>query len=129
MKPLVYKKSRRKEKREPKPARHKMRIARGDRVRVIRGEERGTEGTVIRVLRKQNRVVVEGVNIVTKHQRATQAGAEGGIIKFPAPIHVSNVMLLDPKSGDPTRIRRKKDKDGTVERLSVKSGQPIPRSR
>jgi len=129
MKPLVYKKSRRKRKTEPKPARHKMRIARGDRVRVIRGEERGTEGTVIRVLPKRNRVVVEGVNVVTKHQKATQTGQEGGIIKFPAPIHVSNVMLLDPKSGDPTRIRRKKDKDGTVERLSVKSGQPIPRSR
>ena len=129
MKPLVHKKSRRKSKTEPKPVRHKMRVTRGDRVRVIRGEERGTEGTVIRVMPKQNRVVVEGVNVVTKHRKATQAGEEGGIIKFPAPIHVSNVMLLDPKSGDPTRVRRKKDKDGTVERLSVKSGQPIPRSR
>jgi large subunit ribosomal protein L24 len=65
---------------------------------------------------------------VTKHKRATQ-NEEGGIIKFPAPIDVSNVMLLDPKSGDPTRVRRRKDKDGTVERLSVKSGQPVPRSR
>jgi large subunit ribosomal protein L24 len=129
MKPLVYKKSRRKNKEEPTPVRHKMRVTRGDRVRIIRGEERGTEGTVIRVLPKQNRVVVEGVNVVTKHKKATQTGEEGGIIKFPAPIHVSNVMLLDPKSGDPTRVRRKKDQDGTVERLSVKSGQPIPRSR
>jgi large subunit ribosomal protein L24 len=129
MKPLVHRKSRRKDKQEPKPVRHKMRVTRGDRVRVIRGEERGTEGTVIRVLPKQNRVVVEGVNVVTKHRKATQTGEEGGIIKFPAPIHVSNVMLLDPKSGDPTRVRRKKDQDGTVERLSVKSGQPIPRSR
>ncbi|MEE8191277.1 MAG: 50S ribosomal protein L24 [Gemmatimonadales bacterium] len=106
-----------------------MHIAKGDRVRVIRGDDRGTEGTIIRVLPKANRVVVDGVNIVTKHRRATQAGEEGGIIKFPAPIHASNVMLLDPKSGNPTRVRRKKDKDGTVERLSVKSGQPIPRSR
>jgi large subunit ribosomal protein L24 len=129
MKPLVHKKSRRKNKEEPTPVRHKMRVTRGDHVRVIRGEERGTEGTVIRVLPKQNRVVVEGVNVVTKHKKATQTGEEGGIIKFPAPIHVSNVMLLDPKSGDPTRVRRKKDQDGTVERLSVKSGQPIPRSR
>jgi large subunit ribosomal protein L24 len=129
MKPLVHKKSRRKNKQESTPVRHKMRVTRGDRVRVIRGEERGTEGTVIRVLPKQNRVVVEGVNVVTKHRKATQTGEEGGIIKFPAPIHVSNVMLLDPKSGDPTRVRRKKDQDGTVERLSVKSGQPIPRSR
>ena len=128
MKPLVYKKSERK-KRGTKPFRHKMHIARGDRVRVIRGDDRGSEGSIIRVLPKSTRVVVDGVNIVTKHRRATQAGEEGGIIKFPAPIHASNVMLLDPKSGDPTRVRRKKDKDGTVERLSVKSGQPIPRSR
>jgi large subunit ribosomal protein L24 len=127
MKPLVYKKSRRK--RGTKPPRQKMHITKGDRVRVVRGEDRGTEGTVIRVLPKQSRIVVDGVNVVTKHRRATQAGEEGGIIKFPAPIHTSNVMLLDPKSGEPTRVRRKKDKDGTVERLGVKSGQPIPRSR
>jgi large subunit ribosomal protein L24 len=127
MKPLVYKKSRREK--GTKPFRYKMHITKGDRVRVIAGDDKGTEGTVIRVLPKKKRVVVEGVNVVTKHQRATQAGEEGGIIKFPAPIDVSNVMLLDPKSGDPTRVRRKKDKDGTVERLSVKSGQPIPRSQ
>ncbi len=128
MKPLVYRKSRRKRARTSKPARPKMHITRGDRVRVIRGEDRGTEGTVIRVIPKANRLVVEGVNVVSKHRRAT-ANEEGGIIKFPAPIHVSNVMLLDPKSGDPTRVRRQKDKDGTVERLSVRSGQPIPRNR
>jgi len=127
MKPLVYKKSRREK--GTKPYRHKMHITKGDRVRVIAGDDKGTEGTVIRVLPKKKRVVVEGVNVVTKHKRATQAGEEGGIIKFPAPIDVSNVMLLDPKSGGPTRVRRKKDKDGTVERLSVKSGQPIPRSQ
>ncbi len=54
---------------------------------------------------------------------------EGGIIEFPAPIAASNVMLLDPKSGEPTRVRRRRDKDGTVERVAVKSGQPIPRVR
>ena len=126
MKRLVYKKSKRK--RGTKPARQKMHITKGDRVRVIRGEDKGAEGAVIRVLPKVGRVVVDGVNVVTKHKRATQ-NEEGGIIKFPAPIDVSNVMLLDPKSGDPTRVRRKKDKDGTVERLSVKSGQPIPRGQ
>lgn len=126
MKPLVYKKSKRV--RQTKPRRHKTHIAKGDRVRVIRGEDRGSEGTVIRVLSKASQVVVDGVNVVTKHRRATQT-QEGGIIKFPAPVHVSNVMLLDPKSGEPTRVRRKKDKAGTVERLSRKSGQPIPRSR
>lgn len=128
MKPLVHRKSRKRRKRQPEPPRYKMHIAKGDRVRVLRGEDRGAEGTVLRVLPKRNRVVVEGVNIVTKHRRAT-ATEEGGIIKFPAPIDVSNVMLLDPKSGEPTRVRRKKDKDGTVERLSVRSGQPIPRNR
>lgn len=127
MKPLVYKKSKRarEEKGAPPP---KMHVTKGDRVLVIRGEHRGKEGTVIRVLPRRGRIVVEGVNVLTKHQRSTPT-AEGGIIKFPGPIHVSNVMLLDPKSGEPTRVRRQKDKDGTVERLSVKSGQPIPRNR
>ena len=108
--------------------RQKLHITKGDRVRVITGEDAGTEGTVIRVLPKVGRVVVEGVNSVTKHKRGT-TGDEGGIIHFPAPIDASNVMLLDPKAGEPTRVRRKKDKDGTVERLSRKSGQPIPRNR
>jgi large subunit ribosomal protein L24 len=103
-----------------------MHITKGDTVRVMTGEYAGTEGTVLRVMPKVNRVVIENVNVVTKHKRAT-ASAEGGIIKFPAPIDASNVMLLDPKTGEPTRVRRKKDKDGSVERLSVKSGQPIPR--
>ena len=112
---------------EPVP-RLKMNITKGDRVRVIRGEDAGSEGTVLRVLPKDNRVVVEGVNMVTKHKRGT-ANDEGGIIRYPGSIHASNVMLLDPKSGDPTRVRRQKDKDGTVERISKKSGQPIPRNR
>jgi len=108
--------------------RHKVHITKGDRVRVVRGEYAGTEGAVLRVMPKLNRVVVEGVNLVTKHKRAT-AAEEGGIIKYPAAIHASNVMLLDPKSGEPTRVRRRKDKDGTVERISRRSGQPVPRNR
>ena len=128
MKPLVYRKSRKAAKTQPRPERAKMRITRGDTVRVISGEFKGQEGTVLRVLRKENRVVVEGVNIVKRHKRPTPTD-EGGIIQFAAPIHASNVMLLDPKTGEPTRVRRQKDKDGTVERLSVKSGQPIPRNR
>lgn len=127
MKPVVYRKSRRTRGRKTQP--HKLHIAKGDRVRVIRGEDKGKEGQVLRVLPRKRRVVVENVNMVTKHRRATQAGEEGGIVHFPAPIDASNVMLLDPKSGEPTRVRRKKDTDGTVERLSRKSGQPIPRNR
>jgi large subunit ribosomal protein L24 len=127
MKPLVYRKSRRERGTKEQPK--KLHIAKGDRVRVIRGAAKGTEGTVLRVLPRKGRVVVDGVNVVSKHRRATQTGEEGGIIHFPAPIDASNVMLLDPKSGEPTRVRRKLDTDGTVERLSVKSGQPIPRNR
>lgn len=106
----------------------KMVIAKGDLVRVIRGAHRGVEGTVRKVLPKENRVIIEGVNLVSRHRQATPT-SEGGIIKMEAPIHASNVMLLDPKSNQPTRVRRQKDKDGTVERLSVKSGQPIARKR
>jgi large subunit ribosomal protein L24 len=108
--------------------RQKMYITKGDRVRVMTGEDAGTEGTVIRAMPKRGMVVVEDVNVITKHKRGTGQD-EGGIIHYPAPIDVSNVMLLDPKSGEPTRVRRQKDKDGTVERLSKKSGQPIPRNR
>jgi large subunit ribosomal protein L24 len=127
MKPLLYKKTRR-VRTQPVPQAIKTHVAKGDTVRVIRGDQRGHEGKVLKVLPSKGRVVVEGVNLVKRHKRAT-AQAEGGIIEFPAPIHLSNVMLLDPKSGDPTRVRRRVDKDGTVERLAVKSGQPIPRVR
>jgi len=127
MKPLVYKKARRR--RTTTVTRHRMRITKGDRVRVVRGEDAGKEGTVLRVLPKANRVVIEGVNVVKRHRKPTRADEEGGIIQFAAPVHASNVMLLDPKSGAPTRIRRKKNQDGSVERLAVKSGQPIPRKR
>ncbi|OLC79259.1 MAG: 50S ribosomal protein L24 [Gemmatimonadetes bacterium 13_1_40CM_4_69_8] len=127
MKPLVYKKSRRVRGREP--LRHKLHLGKGDTVRVIRGEHRGKEGKILHVYPKRFRVVVEGVNIVKKHKRATKPGGESGIIEFPAPIAASNVMLLDPKSGEPTRVRRRRDKDGTIERIAVKSGQPIPRVR
>ena len=127
MKPLVYKKSRRETGRVPE--RHKLHVAKGDTVRVIRGEARGKEGKILHVYPKQFRVVVEGVNIVKKHKRATTPQGESGIIEFPAPIAASNVMLLDPKSGNPTRVRRRHDKEGKLERIAVKSGQPIPRVR
>ena len=127
MKPLVYRKSKRA---RSKPVeRHTMRITKGDTVRVMRGEDSGKEGVVLRILPKRNRVVVDGVNIVTKHRKPLSAEDAGGRIQMPAPIHASNVMLLDPKSGEPTRVKRKKDDDGTVERLAVKSGRPIPRKR
>ncbi|HMA44276.1 MAG TPA: 50S ribosomal protein L24 [Gemmatimonadales bacterium] len=106
-----------------------MHFAKGDTVRVIRGDDKGKEGKVLHVHAKLLRVTVEGVNIVKKHQRARTAEQESKIIERPAPIAASKVMLLDPKSGAPTRVRRRRDKDGTVERIAVKSGQPIPRVR
>jgi large subunit ribosomal protein L24 len=127
MRKLVYRKSRKI--RGTEPERHKLHIAKGDTVRVIRGDDRGKEGKVLHVHPKVHRVTVEGVNVVKKHQRATTPEAESGIIEFPAPIAAANVMLLDPKSGEPTRVRRQRDKDGTIERIAVKSGQPIPRAR
>ncbi len=109
--------------------REPLAMTKGDTVRVMRGEDRGKEGKVIRVLTKKSRVVIEGVNIVKKHRKARTAEEQSGIIEMPAPVHVSNVMLLDPKSGTPTRTRRRIDTDGTKERISVKSGDPITRNR
>ncbi|MDH4131676.1 MAG: 50S ribosomal protein L24 [Gemmatimonadota bacterium] len=105
-----------------------MHVTRGDTVQVMSGDDKGKRGKVLRVYPKSGRVAIEGVNVVTKHQRATDR-AQGGIIKREAPIHHSKVMLLDPKAGEPTRIRRRKDADGTLERIAVKSGQSIPRNR
>ncbi|HET9707518.1 MAG TPA: 50S ribosomal protein L24 [Gemmatimonadales bacterium] len=127
MKPLVYKKSRRV--RGTKPERHKMHFAKGDTVRVISGDDRGKEGRVLEVDRKTFRVTIEGVNLVKKHQRARTPEQQSEIITKAAPIAASKVMLLDPKSGRPTRVRRRRDNDGTIERIAVRSGQPIPRTR
>ncbi len=109
--------------------RQKMRITKGDQVRVVRGDDKGREGKVLKVYPKTGRVLVEGVNIVKKHRRARGPEEVGGIIEAPAPVHASNVMLIDPKSGQPSRIRMRVDSDGTKERLGVKSGEPIPRNR
>jgi large subunit ribosomal protein L24 len=115
--------------RRRKPAeRQKLHVRRGDRVKVIRGNFAGTEGTVLRVLPKTGRIVVEGVNLRKRHTRPSQANPEGGIISFEAPIHASNVMLIDPTTGEPSRVRQRIDEDGTKERISARSGNPIPRT-
>lgn len=119
--------TRRKKVREERPI--KMHVRRGDRVKVIAGNYAGAEGTVLRVLPKENRVVVEGVNLRKRHQRPTPQNPEGGIITFEAPIHASNVMLIDPTTGEPARVRMRVEADGTKERISVKSGNPIPKPR
>ena len=104
-------------------------VTKGDTVRVMRGDDKGKEGKVLRVLPKTGRIVVEGVNIVKKHRKARTQEEQGGIISMEAPVHASNVMLLDPKENKPTRTKRRIDADGTKERLSVKSGEPLPRAR
>src|SRR4051812_12220920 len=109
--------------------REALHVTKGDTVRIVRGDDKGKEGKIIRVHTKTGRVTVEGINIVKRHRKARRAEEQSGIVDFPAPIHASNVMLLDPKSGDPTRTRRRIDEDGTKERLAVKSGEAIPRSR
>ena len=103
------------------------RIVKGDRVRVIRGNFRDMEGPVLSVIQAKERVVVEGVNMRKRHERPTEANPEGGIITFEAPIHVSNVMLVDPAGGEPSRIRVRTETDGAKERVAVKTGNPLPK--
>ena len=108
-------------------ARVKMPVVRGDQVMIVRGDDKGKRGEVIHVFRKKGRITVKGVNIVKRHRKARTAEEQSGIIEMEAPIHVSNVMLIDPKSGEPTRTKMRLDDDGTKERISVKSGDAIPK--
>jgi len=126
MKPLVYRKAKR-ARRKP-VVRVRMHVTKGDTVQVLSGDDKGKRGKVLRVYPKTGRITIEGVNIITKHMRATQT-TEAGIVRREAPIHHSKAMLIDPSTGEPTRVRRQKDADGTVERISVKSGVSMPRSR
>src|SRR5919109_3103591 len=131
MRILTYRKSERLKNRrrhEQNAQRVKLRITKGDTVRVMRGDDRGKEGKVLHVFPKTGRITVEGVNIVTKHKKARRAEEQSEKMQMPAPIHASNVMLIDPKKGEATRIRMRIDEDGTKERISVKSGDAIPRT-
>ncbi len=105
----------------------KQKIVKGDRVRVIRGNFRDVEGTVLRVVPEDDRIVVEGVNMRKRHEAPSQENPEGGIITFEAPIHVSNVMLVDPATDEASRIRIRVEADGTKERIATKTGNPIPK--
>jgi len=106
------------DKSKPKPF-----LRKGDMVMVVSGSDKGKKGNVMEVILDKQRVIVEDVNIVKKHRKPTQ-NTPGGIVEIPAPIHVSNVMLIDPKSGEPTRIGRK-IVDGKSIRYSKKSGEII----
>jgi large subunit ribosomal protein L24 len=113
----------------PRRLRPKLHITKGDTVVVLSGDDKGKRGKVLKVLPKKGRVVVEGVAIAKRHRKARQQGEESQIVEFPAPIAASKVMLIDPKEDRPTRVRRRVDEDGTVERIAVRSGEPIPRNR
>ena len=129
MRLLVYRKRAHHKRSPERVPRAKMHITKGDTVVVISGDEKGKRGKVLRAIPVKRQVVVEGINIAKRHRRARQQGEESQIVEFPAPMSASKVMLIDPKDDKPTRVRRRIDKDGTVERVSVRSGEPIPRTR
>ena len=104
----------------------KLHVKKGDTVKVLSGNSRGQEGKVIEVLIARSRAIVEGVNMVSKHSKPNAANPQGGITKMEASIHISNIMVVDPKSGDATRTGRKlDDKSGKLVRYSKKSGEII----
>lgn len=102
----------------------KIKIKKDDLVKIIAGADKGAEGKVIEVLAAKNRVLVEGINIVSRHTKPNTESPDGGIVKKEAPIHISNVMLIDPSSGNGTRIGRKVE-DGKIVRYAKKSGGVI----
>ncbi len=103
----------------------KLHIKKGDNVVVIAGEHKGEQGTVSRVIISKNRAVVEGVNLVTKHQKPSASNPQGGRIEEEASIHISNLMVVDPKSGEPTRTGKKLDENGKSARYAKNSGEVI----
>ena len=102
------------------------RIKKDDEVVVISGRDKGARGRVLKVLRDKDKVIVEGVGRVKKHQKPNQQNPQGGIIEKDSPIHVSKVMLLDPETQKPTRVRMGTDADGKKVRVAVKSGKNLP---
>ncbi|MBS1559322.1 MAG: 50S ribosomal protein L24 [Bacteroidetes bacterium] len=102
-----------------------MHIRRGDTVKVLSGDDKNKTGKVLEILREKDRAIVEGVNIVTKHQKPSAGKPEGGIKKIEAGVHLSNLMLIDPSSGKPTRTGRKLNEKGKLQRYSKKTGELI----
>lgn len=103
----------------------KVHIKKGDTVVVVAGNDKGQQGRVLEVIRNNNRAIVEGVNMVSKHSKPTQDAPQGGILKKEAPVHLSNLMLVDPTSGKPTRIGRRLNDKGKLVRYAKKSGEEI----
>ncbi len=104
---------------------NKLNIKKGDNVIVLAGDDRGKTGRVLSVQIEKQRAIVEGVNIVSKSTKPSAKHPQGGIVKIEAPIHVSNLALIDPKTGKPTRVGYKIGEDGKKVRISKKSGEEI----
>ena len=100
-------------------------IKKGDSVVVLSGKDKGKTGTVTQVMPKEGKVVVEGLNVATRHRKPSQANPQGGIERREAPMHISKVAVADPKDGKPTRVRFDVKKDGSKVRVAVKSGETI----
>ena len=103
----------------------KLHIKKGDTVVVVTGNDKGQKGRVLEVIRKTDRAIVEGVNMMKKHTKPNAETPQGGIVEKEAPVHISNLMLVDPKSGEATRVGRKLNDDGKLVRISKKSGEEI----
>ena len=103
----------------------KLHIKKGDTVYVNAGDDKGKTGRVLKVLVKDNKAIVEGVNMVSKHTKPNAKAPQGGIVKKEAPIHLSNLNVLDPKTKTATRIGRKMNEEGKLVRYSKKSGEEI----
>lgn len=103
----------------------KFKIHKGDLVKVIAGDSKGSQGKITEMFLEESRALVEGTNMVTKHTKPNTANPNGGIIKKEAPIHISNLALIDPKTGNTTRTGRKRSEDGKLVRVSKKSGEEI----
>ena len=103
----------------------KLKIKKGDKVKIIAGNEKGKEGEVKKVDIEKQRVIVEGINVRKKHIKPSATNPQGGIEDIEVPVHISNVKLIDPKSGKPTRVGRKEDKDGKLQRVAKVSGEFI----
>jgi large subunit ribosomal protein L24 len=103
----------------------KIHIKKGDSVMVITGESKGQKGRVLDVDREKSRAIVEGVNMVSKHTKPNAKAPQGGIVKKEAPVHISNLMLIDPTSGNPTRIGKRLNSKEKLVRYSKKSGEEI----
>ena len=110
-------------KQNAKPA--KLKIRKGDLVQVIAGDSKGSQGKVLEVIIEKSRVIVEGANMVSKHTKPNAANPNGGIVKKEAAIHISNLMLVDPKTGAATRVGKKRNEAGKLVRIAKKSGEEI----